>query len=115
MTCSWALFAARILNSLSSVQFNTNVYGTRSEVEMDEMGNAELQTPTLKPDDPTKSSVSLVIPTQPTPNGSFTPAMPTPLQPAPTPSLIGPSQVKTKPPTPAQSVHLCLCVIRTVL
>ncbi|KAK2952230.1 hypothetical protein BLNAU_12789 [Blattamonas nauphoetae] len=36
----------------------------RSKVDMDEMRNAELQTSTLKPDDPTKTSMSLVIPTQ---------------------------------------------------
>ncbi|KAK2940398.1 hypothetical protein BLNAU_24692 [Blattamonas nauphoetae] len=50
-------------------------------------------------DDPTKSSVSLIIPTQPTPIVSFTPAMPSSLQSAPTHSLVGPSQVQTKPPT----------------
>ncbi|KAK2953241.1 hypothetical protein BLNAU_11867 [Blattamonas nauphoetae] len=49
--------------------------------------------------------MSLVIPTQPTPNNSFTSAMPTSLQLAPTPSLIGPSQIQTKPPSvqPASS------------
>ncbi|KAK2941579.1 hypothetical protein BLNAU_23508 [Blattamonas nauphoetae] len=41
----------------------------------------------------------------PTPIVSFTPAMPTSLQHVPNPSLIGPSQIQTKPPTvqPASS------------
>ncbi|KAK2959841.1 hypothetical protein BLNAU_5330 [Blattamonas nauphoetae] len=69
------------------------------EVEMNEMGNAHYQILTLKVDDPTKSSVSLNIPTQPTPIVSFTLAMPSSLQSAPTHSLVGPSQVQTKPPT----------------
>ncbi|KAK2944879.1 hypothetical protein BLNAU_20222 [Blattamonas nauphoetae] len=86
-------------NSLYSATFDTNVYRTRSKVEMDEMGNDELQTPTLKPDDPTKSSMTLVIPTHTTPNGSFTPAMPTSLQHVPNSSLVEPSQVQTTPPT----------------
>ncbi|KAK2944048.1 hypothetical protein BLNAU_21047 [Blattamonas nauphoetae] len=72
---------------------------TAIEVDMDEMGNAQYQILTLKVDDPTKSSVSLIIPTQPTPIVSFTPAMPSSLQFAPIHSLVGPSQVQTKPPT----------------
>ncbi|KAK2963072.1 hypothetical protein BLNAU_2095 [Blattamonas nauphoetae] len=87
------------------VILSSTVFELRSKVDMDEMRNAELHTPTLKPDDPTKSLVSHVIPTHPTPNGSFTSVMPSSLQPAPTPSLLGPSQVQTKPPTvkPASS------------
>ncbi|KAK2949002.1 hypothetical protein BLNAU_16108 [Blattamonas nauphoetae] len=92
-------------NSLLMMILSSNVFELRSKVDMDEMKNVDLHTPTLKVDDPTKSSMSPVIPTQPTPNGSFTPAMPSSLQPAPTPSLFGPSQVQTKPPTvkPASS------------
>ncbi|KAK2947905.1 hypothetical protein BLNAU_17132 [Blattamonas nauphoetae] len=75
------------------------------EVEMDEMGNVQYQILTLKVDDPTKSSVSLVIPTQPTPNVSFTHAMSNSLHHVPNPSIVGPSQIQTKPPTvhPASS------------
>ncbi|KAK2939820.1 hypothetical protein BLNAU_25271 [Blattamonas nauphoetae] len=55
-------------NSLSMVTFSSAVIEVRSKVEMDEMGNAEIQTPALNADDASMSSLSLVIPAQSTPN-----------------------------------------------
>ncbi|KAK2942139.1 hypothetical protein BLNAU_22949 [Blattamonas nauphoetae] len=86
-------------NSLLMVILSSTGFEIRCKVDMDEMRNAELHTPTLKSDDPTKTSMPHVIPTHPTPNGSFTSAMSSSLQLAPTPSLLEPSQVQTKPPT----------------
>ncbi|KAK2956760.1 hypothetical protein BLNAU_8213 [Blattamonas nauphoetae] len=83
----------------------TNASYSAIEVEMDEMGNAQYQILTLEVDDPTKSSESLVFPAQPTPIVSFTHAMSNSLHHVPNPSLVGPSQIETKPPTvqPASS------------
>ncbi|KAK2945136.1 hypothetical protein BLNAU_7136 [Blattamonas nauphoetae] len=86
-------------NSLSMVTFSSAVFEVRSKVEMDEMGNTEIQTPALNADDASMSSLSLVIPAQSTPNVSFSPAKPATLQPTPTFSLFRTSQVQPKPRT----------------
>ncbi|KAK2949974.1 hypothetical protein BLNAU_15117 [Blattamonas nauphoetae] len=86
-------------NSLSMVTFSSAVFEVHSKVEMDEMGNTAIQTPALNADDASMSSLSLVIPTQSTPNVSFSPAKPAPLQPTPTFSLFRTSQVQPKPRT----------------
>ncbi|KAK2943783.1 hypothetical protein BLNAU_21288 [Blattamonas nauphoetae] len=67
--------------AISLLLFLSVVFELRRKVDLDDMRNAELHTPTLKLDNPTKTSL------------------------APTHSLVGPSQVQTKPPTaqPASS------------
>ncbi|KAK2958911.1 hypothetical protein BLNAU_6160 [Blattamonas nauphoetae] len=60
-------------NSLSMVTFSSAVFKVRSKVEMDEMGNTDIQTPALNADDASMSSLSLVIPTQSTPNDFTSP------------------------------------------
>ncbi|KAK2956811.1 hypothetical protein BLNAU_8264 [Blattamonas nauphoetae] len=86
-------------NSLSMVTFSSAVFEVHSKVEIDEMGNTAIQTPALNADAASMSSLSLVIPTQSTPNVSFSPAKPAPLQPTPTFSLFRTSQVQPKPRT----------------